>query len=68
MSIQEDLRDAIDESEASLYRIAKDTEMDYSTLHRFYHGQTDARIVTADKLADYLGLRLQPIRKKGASR
>jgi hypothetical protein len=43
--------------------VAKDLDMDYGVLHRLYHGQTDARASSLDRLADYLGLKLQQVDK-----
>ena len=63
MGLQDDIVRAIDDSGLSLYRIAQDNDMQYALLHRFYHSKTDARLSTADKLVDYLGLRLQPVAK-----
>ena len=67
MGLQEAIADAIDETGLSLYRIAKDVGMAYPLLYRFYHSQVDAKLSTADKLVDYLGLSLQP-KPKGKRR
>ena len=63
MGLQENIAEAIDESGLSLYRVAKDVGMAYPQLYRFYHGQSDAKLSTADKLVEYLGLTLQSANK-----
>ncbi len=72
MGIQKDICQAIDNSGASLYRVAKDAGVDYATVYRFYHGWHGARLTTVDPLADYFGLKLQPVakvkRKKGSTK
>ena len=52
------LRQAIRDSGLTLYRIAKDSGVDYSTLHRFMKGTRAIHMRAADKLAEYLGLEL----------
>ena len=56
----EAIRREIDRRELTLYRIWKDTGIDYSTIHAFYHGRRDVRMITLNRLADYLGLELVP--------
>ena len=68
MGLQEDIADRIDALDLSLYRVAKDTETAYKVIHNLYHGRTDARLVTLDKVVDYLGLRLQPITRQQKKR
>ncbi len=58
------LREAIAESELTLYRIAKDTGVVKTCLIRFMRGETSLRLDKADVLADYLGLEL--VRKRKA--
>jgi len=62
MSITQQLRDAMDESGRSRYALAKETGIDMSTLHRFYWGLGNLSAHGIDKLADALGLELQPKR------
>ncbi len=63
-SIADLLRDAIDESGETIYRIAKDAEVDWGTLQRFVDGRRpNIRIDTIEKLCDYLGLELRPMKR-----
>ena len=65
MSLTKQLQDAIGGSGMSLYRIAKDVEMDYSILHRFAAGERDIQLETAEKLAEFFGMRLtRPLKPK----
>jgi len=57
------LRQAIDRSGLSLYRIAKDTGLTSQSLLRFQRGETSLRLDRADLLAEYLGLELAKKRK-----
>ena len=59
-SLSGTLRRAMERSGLTLYRIMKDTGIDYTTVFEFYHGRRDVRISTAERLADYLGLELVP--------
>ncbi len=64
MTISSQLRAAIKATDATLYRIAKDAEVDWGTLKRFVDGtRPNIRIDTVDKLCEQLGLELQ-LRKK----
>jgi predicted transcriptional regulator len=57
-TVTDQLRKAIAESGMTLYRVAKDSQVDHATLHRFMAGQ-DLRLSTVDKLAAYLGLEMR---------
>lgn len=57
-AMTETLKRAIRESEASLYRIAKDAGVDYTVLHNFARDRNDIMLVNADKLAAYFRLEL----------
>jgi plasmid maintenance system antidote protein VapI len=57
------LKAAIEQSEVSRYRIAKDTGITEPSLCRFMQGRASLRLDKADVLADYLGLEL--VRRKG---
>jgi len=57
------LRQAIDRSGLSMYRIAKDAGLDFSTLSRFCHGERSLKLESADKLADYFGLEVRQPKK-----
>ena len=54
------LRMAIINSDVSRYKIAKDCEISYGSLHRFVSGERDIRFQAAVKLARYLKLELVP--------
>ena len=65
MTLQDQLRQAIEDSGLTLYRIAKDSGVAYQVLHRFARGERDLTLETATKLADYFGMRLtRPRRPK----
>jgi plasmid maintenance system antidote protein VapI len=63
MSITAQLRDAIKTSSATLYRIAKDSGVSYSVVHRFTNEQRQIKMDAADKLADYFGMKLTKPRR-----
>ncbi len=52
------LRNAVEESGLSAYRIAKDTGLVVTSIIRFMNGETSLRLDKADALAEYLGLEL----------
>jgi len=65
MSISEQLRQAIEKSPETYYRIAKDAGIDWGTLQRFVDGsRPNIRIETVDKLGAYLGLELTATAQK----
>jgi hypothetical protein len=65
MAIHDQLRQAIEQSGASLYRIAKESEIAYPVLFRFVKGERSLSLTTASKLAAYFDMRLtQPKRPK----
>ena len=59
-TITDVLREAIDRSGLSLYRVAKDTGVPSQSLLRFQRGDQSLRLDKADMLAAYLGLKLVP--------
>ena len=63
-TLSESLRAAIEDSGLTMYRVAKDAGLDFTVVSRFCHGQRDIRLETADRLAEYLGLELRPVRKQ----
>ena len=63
MSITDQLRQAMEDSGRSRYSLAKETGIDGSTLHRFYYEQGGLSADGIDRLAETLGLELQPKRK-----
>ena len=65
MSLTSQLRKAINDSGASLYRIAKDSRIPYAAVHRFANGERGLTLETADKLAEFFQMRLtRPVRPK----
>ncbi len=57
------LKNAIEKSGVSRYRIAQDTGILETSLSRFMRGETSLRLDKADVLAEYLGLELVKKRK-----
>lgn len=57
-SLSEALKRAIEESERTVYQIAKEAHVSQIIVSRFLSGERDIRMATADKLANALGLRL----------
>lgn len=57
MAISDQLREAM-QNYGSIYRVAKDSGVSQPILHRFYHGERDLRLETADQLAAFFGMRL----------
>jgi transcriptional regulator with XRE-family HTH domain len=39
----------------SLYQIAKESRVDYASLHRFMSGERNLSLINAERLAGYLG-------------
>ena len=67
-TVSEVLQQAIRKSDQTLYRIAKDAEIDWGTLQRFLDGSRPSiRIDTVDKLCRHLGLELRPVRERAKS-
>ncbi len=65
MTISDRLRAAIDAADVTLYRIAKDASVDWGTIQRFMDGtRPNIRIDTLERLCEYLGLDLQPKKKR----
>ncbi|MGD0384394.1 MAG: helix-turn-helix transcriptional regulator [Thermoguttaceae bacterium] len=58
MTLTTQLRNAIETSGLSLYRIAKDADIPYAVIHRFANGERQIKIDAADKLANYFGMKL----------
>lgn len=58
MTISDQLRAAIEAH--GLYATARDSGIAYAMLHRFFTGERDLRLQTADRLAEFFGLELQP--------
>ena len=67
MTISDDLLKALERAQKrrTLYRIAKDSRVDYAVLHRFLSGErATLRLETADRIADYLGLKLKQDKRR----
>ncbi len=65
MALQDQLREAIEDSGLTLYRIAKGSGVAYQVLHRFARGERDLTLETASRLAEYFGMRMtRPKRPK----
>ena len=62
-TISGNLREAIEESGLSLYRIAADTGIIRSSLIRFLRGDQSLRLDKADVLAEYFGIEVVKKRK-----
>lgn len=58
MTLQDQLRQAIQDSGLTLYRVAKDSGVADQVLRRFASGERDLTLETASKLAEYFGMRL----------
>ena len=63
-AFSDEVRNAIEDSGLSRYRIAKDADIDQSTLSRFVHGQRTLSLETVDRLAELLGWHLDVGSKK----
>lgn len=57
------IRQAIDDSGLTRYRIAQDTGIDESALAKFYNGHRGLSLDNLDRLCEYLGLRFVMDRK-----
>jgi len=69
--LSDQLRQAIDGSGLTRYRIAKDVGMNESALGKFYNGERGLSTKMLDRLGEYLGLEIVQRRrpkqsKKGA--
>ena len=64
MAVTDQLRQAVIESGDTHYRIWKETGVDVRALDRFVNGETSGmRGHNIDRLCDYLGLELRPVKK-----
>ncbi len=57
-SLSDALKRAIQESEMTVYQIAREAHVSQIIISRFLSGERDIRMATADKLANALGLKL----------
>lgn len=62
-TLSDQVRQAIDDSGLTRYRIAQDTGIDESALSKFYNRQRGFNSDTLDVLGEYLGLRIVMDRK-----
>jgi hypothetical protein len=65
--IIEEVAKAIGRSDKTRYRIAVDCGIDHAVIHRIVHGGS-CSVETLDKLCEYLGLELRPVKKRAKSR
>lgn len=63
MSIEQQLREAIDRSGLTRYAIAKGAGVGYDALSRFLDQGRDIRLSTIEALAAYFGMTLTPPKK-----
>ena len=59
MSLTDVLRKTINQADTSIYRIAKDSGVDWTIVDRFRKGERDMALSTADRLAAYFRLELK---------
>jgi plasmid maintenance system antidote protein VapI len=68
-TLSDQLRDAIEQSGMSRYRLAEESGVDAASLCRFVAGQTGLTLKNIDRIGQVIGLRLviggKPERKKG---
>ena len=65
MTLQDQLRQAVQDSGLTLYAIAKGAGIAYPVLYRFASGERDLTLQTASRLTDFFGMRLtRPKRPK----
>ena len=57
--MSETLRQAVHDTELSLYRVAKDSGVPYAVLHRFMATERAMGLSNLDKLCTYLRLELR---------
>ena len=57
--MSDQIRQAIDDSGLTRYRIAKETAIDESTLAKFYNGHAGLSMDALDRLGEYLKLRIK---------
>lgn len=61
--MSDQIRQAIDDSGQTRYRIAQKTGIDESALAKFYNGHRGITTATLDRIGEYLGLEI--ITRKG---
>jgi hypothetical protein len=69
MSLTDQLREAIHNSNATIYRIATDSGLPCAVVYRFVSGERDIKLSTANELAEFFGMRFtRPRRTKSTER
>ena len=61
--LSDQVRQAIDDSGLTRYRIAQETGINESNLAKFYYGYRGLSLEAMDRLGEYLGLRIVMDRK-----
>ena len=56
--LSDQVRNAIDNSGITRYRIAKEIQIDESALAKFYNGHQGLSLKALDRLGEYLGLEI----------
>ena len=64
MALMDDIRDAIENSGDTCYRIALDTGLNKSQLSRLMSGERGLRMEALEMLADHLGYRITLVKKR----
>jgi transcriptional regulator with XRE-family HTH domain len=57
-SLNDQLRDAIERSDKTRYRISLESGISQAVLSRFVNGQSDLTVATAEKLCESIGVEL----------
>ncbi len=65
--IIEEVAKAIEQSDKTRYRIAVDCGIDHAVIHRIVHGGS-CSVETLDRLFEYLGLELRPVKRRSKSK
>lgn len=68
MDIDQQLREAINQSGLTRYAVAKGAGVEYGVLRRYLDEGRDLRLSNVAKLAAFLGLELKPTKKTAGSR
>ena len=66
--LSDQLRQAMDDSHLSRYRIAKDIGINESALGKFYNGERGLSTKMLDRLGEYLGLEIVQRRRPKQSK
>ena len=64
MNARETLRNALLNLDLPLYRIEKDTGVSRAVLRKFLNDEGHIRFDTAEKLIEYVGYELRPVKKR----